>query len=105
MRKYFHIRKPTQTKAKLQILDQPVRPIAETGLTALIGLTGQETGMTARTDDDTNSAKKDGSIIKIEDLDWRVPIIAYLKDRGRGAERNIRHIAFIYVLIYDGYYH
>jgi len=61
--------------------------------------------MIARTDDDTNSAKKDGSIIKIEDLDWRVPIIAYLKDRGRGAERNIRYIAFIYVLIDDGYYH
>jgi len=38
---------------------------------------------------------------KAEDQDWRVPIISYLKDPGRGAERNIRHAAFKYVLIDD----
>jgi len=36
-----------------------------------------------------------------EDQDWRVPIISYLKDPGRGAERNIRRAAFKYVLIDD----
>ena len=31
----------------------------------------------------------------------RVPVITYLRDPDRGAERNIRHLAFKYVLI-DG---
>ena len=46
-------------------------------------------------------AAKDDSIIKAEDQDWRVPLISYLKDPGRGAERNIQHMAFKYVLIDD----
>ena len=37
--------------------------------------------------------------------DWRVPIIAYLKDTGRGADRKIRHLAFKYILIDDELYH
>ena len=36
--------------------------------------------------------------------DWRVPIIAYLKDPGHGAERNIRRLAFKYILIDDELY-
>ena len=36
---------------------------------------------------------------RVQDQDWRVPIISYLKDPGRGAERNIRRAAFKYVLI------
>jgi len=34
MKKYFHIGKPMQAKAKLQDLDEPVRPVDATGLTA-----------------------------------------------------------------------
>ena len=34
-----------------------------------------------------------------------MPIIAYLKDPGRDAERNIRHLAFKYILIDDELYH
>ena len=33
-----------------------------------------------------------------------MPIISYLKDPGRGAERNIRRMAFKYVLIDDELY-
>ena len=36
--------------------------------------------------------------------DWRVPIISYLKDPGRGAERNIRCLAFKYILVDDELY-
>ena len=45
MKKYFHIRKPMQAKAKLQDLDEPVRPVDAIGLTAQTGLTGHETGL------------------------------------------------------------
>ena len=41
---------------------------------------------------------------KAEDQDWRVPIISYLKDPGRGVERNIRRAAFKYILIDDELY-
>ena len=34
--------------AELLVLDEPVRPDASTGLTAQIGLTGPETGLTGR---------------------------------------------------------
>ena len=37
--------------------------------------------------------------------DWRVPIIKYLKDPGHGVERNIRRLAFKYVLVDDELYH
>ena len=36
--------------------------------------------------------------------DWRMPIIKYLKDPGRGAERNIRRLAFKYILIDDEFF-
>jgi hypothetical protein len=34
MKKYFHIRKPMQAKAELQALDELVRPVDATRLTA-----------------------------------------------------------------------
>ena len=54
--------------------------------------------------DPNNSAMKDDSIIKAEDQDWRIPIITYLKDPTRGAERNIWRMAFKYILINDELY-
>jgi ribonuclease HI len=39
-KKYFNIRKLMQAKAEFQVLDEPVRPVGETGLT------GPETGLT-----------------------------------------------------------
>ena len=33
-----------------------------------------------------------------------MPIISYLKDSSRGAERNIRHLAFKYILVEDELY-
>ena len=47
MKKYFHIRKPMQAKARLQDLDEPVRPVDATGLTTQTGLTGHVTSLTA----------------------------------------------------------
>ena len=90
-KKYFNIRKPMQTKAEFLVLDAPVRPVSETGLT----------GDAA---DGFGSAKKDDSIISAETQDWRVPLMSYLRDPGRGAERNIRRLAFKYVLIDDELY-
>ena len=37
-KKYFNIRRPMQTKAEFLVLDAPVRPVAETGLTAEAGV-------------------------------------------------------------------
>ena len=51
-----------------------------------------------------NSALKGDLIIKAGDQDWRIPLISYLRDSGRGAERNIRRLAFKYVLIDDELY-
>ena len=48
--------------------------------------------------------KKVDSIVSAEAQDWRVPLISYLRDPGRGAERNIRRLAFKYVLIDDKLY-
>ena len=104
-RKYFQIRKLMQTKAELQLLDQPVRPVEAIGLTAPTGLTGQETSLTTQAAENAVSAIKDDSIIEAEDQDWQVPIISYLKDPSRGAERNIRCMAFKYVLFDDELYH
>ena len=53
---------------------------------------------------DRSAAKKDDSIVSAEARDWRVPLISYLRDSGRGAERNIRRLAFKYVLIDDEFY-
>jgi len=41
-----------QTKVELQVLDEPVRPVDATGLTAQTGLTGHVTGLTAQTIED-----------------------------------------------------
>ena len=54
VKKYFHIQKPMQAKAELQVLDEPVRP-------PQTGLTGHETGLTAHTTGDTSSAMKGDS--------------------------------------------
>ena len=70
-----------QIEAELQVLDEPVTPVDSTGLTV-------------QSPENTNSA-----VERAEDQDWRVPIVSYLKDPGRGAERNIRRAAFKYVLI------
>jgi len=35
-----------QIEAELQVLDEPVKPVDSTGLTAQTGLTGPETGLT-----------------------------------------------------------
>ena len=42
----FDTRKPMQIEAELQVLDEPVKPVDSTGLTAQTGLTGPETGLT-----------------------------------------------------------
>ena len=47
-----------QTKAEFLVLDAPVRPVSETGLTAQTGLTGPETGLTGDAVDGFGSAKK-----------------------------------------------
>ena len=95
----FNIRKPMQMIAELQFLEEPVKPIDATGLTAPTGLTGPETGLTDQTAENTDSVMK-----KAKDQDWRAPIISYLKDPGRGAERNIWRAAFKYILIDDELY-
>ena len=77
--------------AKLLVLDEPVRPDAPTGLT------GQTT-------ENSKSADSSNSKGKAEVADWRVPIVTYLKDPGHGADRNIRCLAFKYVLIDDELY-
>ena len=56
-----------RVKAELQVLDEPVRPVASTGLTS-------------QTVGDADSAAK-----KAKDRDWRAPIISYLRDPDRGA--------------------
>ena len=83
-----------QIEAELQVLDEPVKPVDSTGLTAQTGQTGPETGLTTQPAENTDSA-----VERAEDQDWTVPIIFYLKDPGRGAEKNIRRAAFKYVLI------
>ena len=55
-----------QTKAEFLVLDQPVRPVCETGLTAQTGLTGPETGLTDSAAVGSDSAKKDDSIVLAE---------------------------------------
>ena len=40
-------------------------------------------------------------IVAAEGQDLRIPLISYLRDPGRGAERNIRRLAFKYVLVDD----
>src|SRR6185437_11881966 len=54
----FNIRKPMQMIAELQFLDEPVKPVDVTGLTAQTGLTGPETSLTDQTAENTDSAVK-----------------------------------------------
>ena len=54
-------------RAELQVLDEPVTPVDATGLT------GPETGLTAQSAENTNSA-----VERAEDQDWRVPILRIL---------------------------
>ena len=58
-----------QTKAECLVLDAPVRPVSETGLT------GTETGLIGDAAASSDSAKKGGSIVLAEAQDWRVPLI------------------------------
>ena len=90
-----------QTKAEFLVLDESVRPVSDTGLNAQTGLTGPETGDAAG---DPNLALKDDSIVMAEGQDWWIPLISYLRDPGCGAQRNIRRLAFKYVLIDDDLY-
>ena len=53
-----------QAKAELKVLDEPVRPVDATGLTAQTGLTGHEIGLTVQTTGDTNSYMKSDSSLK-----------------------------------------
>ena len=82
---------------ELQVLDTPVQPIVETYLTVQTVLTGTS----AESDD---LATKCDENIKAKLEDWRAPIVSYLKDPGRGAERNIQHLSFKYILIDDELY-
>ena len=88
-------------KAESLVLNEPVRPVAETGLTAL---TGPETGLTAEGGININSATNSAQKVEAEVQDWRVPIMSYLKDPSCGAERNIRRLAFKYILVDDELY-
>ena len=90
--------------AEILVLDEPVKPDTPTGLTAQTSLTGPETGLTGRSAENSESAAVFDSKGKAEIADWRVPIVTYLKDPGHGAERNIRRLAFKYVLINDELY-
>jgi hypothetical protein len=98
-KKYFNMRKPMRARAELLVLDEPVRPDAPTGLT------GPETGLTGQIAKNSNSADSSNSKGKAEVADWRVPVVIYLKEPSHGAERNIRCLAFKYILIDDELYH
>ena len=52
-----------RAKAECQVLDAPVRPVSETGLTAQTGLTSPETSLIGDAAVGSDSAKKDDSII------------------------------------------
>ena len=103
-KKYFNMRKPMQATTELLVLDELVRPDAPSSLTAQTGLTGLETCLTGQTAENSKSVATSNSKGKAEVADWRVPIVTYLKDPGHGAERNIRRLAFKYVLIDDELY-
>ena len=103
-KKYFNMRKPMRATAKLLVLDEPVRPDTLTGLITQTGLTGSETGLTGRSAENSKSGATSNSKGKAEVADWRVPIVIYLKDPSHGAERNIRRLAFKYILVDDELY-
>ena len=68
-----------RARAELLVLDQPVRPVA------LIDMTGPETGVTIQIAENSNSIINSEPEEKGKVVDWRVPIITYLRDPGRGA--------------------
>ena len=55
-----------QMIAELQFLDEPVKPVDATGLTAPTGLTGPETGLTDQTAGNNNSTMKKSRSIGLE---------------------------------------
>ena len=65
-KKYFNIRKPMQIKAELLVLDEPVRPVAETDLTAEGGVESSSVG---------NPNRK----VEAKVQDWRMRIIRYIR--------------------------
>ena len=67
-------------------------------------MTGPENDLTGDAAVGSGSAKKDDSVVSAEAQDWRVPLISYLRNPGRDAERNIRRLAFKYVLRDDELY-
>ena len=91
------MRKLMRATAELLVLDELVRPDAPTGPTAQTGLTDQN----AENSESADFSNFEG---KAKVADWRVPIVTYLKDPGHGAERNIRCLAFKYILIDDELY-
>ena len=58
----------------------------------------------SQTAENSKSAITLDSIGKAEVADWRVAIVTYLMYPGHGAKRNIRRLAFKYVLIDDELY-
>ena len=103
-KKYFNIRKPMRIKAESLVPDEPVRPVAEAGLATQTDLTGQETGLIAEGTKNSNLAVNFDQKIGAKVEDGRVPIITYLRDPSRGAERNIRRLSFKYILVDDELY-
>ena len=55
-----------QMKDECLVLDAPVWPVSETGLTAQTGMTGPGTGLTGDAAAGSDSAKKDDSIVSAE---------------------------------------
>ena len=98
------MRKPMRATVELLVLDELVRPDAQTGLTDQTGLAGPEISLTSQTAENSESAATSNSKGKAEVADWRVTIVTYLKDSGHGAERSIRRLAFKYTLIDDELY-
>ena len=64
-------------KAESLVLDKPVWPVTETGLTAPTGMTGPDTGLTAEGGMNSNSAENSTQKVEAEVQDWRVPIMSY----------------------------
>jgi hypothetical protein len=104
VKKYFHTRKPMRVNAELQVLDELVQPVDTTSLTVQTGLTGQEPGLTDVSAESSDSTEKVDKIVKAEGGDWRISIVTYLRNPGRGAERNIWRLEFKYVLLDDELY-
>ena len=52
----FNVRKLMSVRAESQVLDEPIKPVDMTGLTAQTGQTGPETGLIAQSPGNTDSA-------------------------------------------------